>query len=71
MWTLELAKGGERMVEEMTEKELANFLLDKLSDLERVEHAPNRDDEIAYQKKYLLAKLQSLGVPTEEIVQHK
>ena len=56
------------MVDVMTEKELANFLLDKLSDLERVEHAPNRDEEIAYQKKYLLAKLQSLGVPTEEII---
>ena len=53
------------MGQEMTEKELANFLLDKLSDLERVEHSPNRDDEIAYQKKYLLAKLQSLGVPTD------
>ena len=55
----------------MTEKELASFLLDKLSDLERVEHATNRDDEIAYQKKYLLAKLQSLGIPTEEIVKHQ
>ena len=52
----------------MTEKELANFLLDKLSDLERVEHAADRDEEIAYQKKFLLAKLQSLGVPTEDIV---
>lgn len=61
-------KGGGGMAEEMTEKELANFLLDKLSDLERVEHAANRDDEIAYQKKYLLAKLQSLGVPVEEIL---
>lgn len=59
------------VLEAMTEKELASFLLDKLSDLERVEHATNRDDEIAYQKKYLLAKLQSLGIPTEEIVQHQ
>ena len=55
-------------MEGMTEKELANFLLDKLSDLERVEHAADRDEEIAYQKKFLLAKLQSLGVPTEDIV---
>lgn len=59
------------MVDTMTEKELANFLLDKLSDLERVEYASNKDEEIAYQKKYLLAKLQSLGVPTEEIVKHR
>ncbi|MEE1341328.1 MAG: hypothetical protein U0L23_01290 [Lachnospiraceae bacterium] len=51
----------------MTEKELANFLLDKLSDLERVEFAADRDKEIAYQKKFLLAKLQSLGVQTEDI----
>ncbi len=55
------------MNENMTEKELANFLLDKLSDLERVEFAADRDKEIAYQKKFLLAKLQSLGVQTEDI----
>lgn len=54
--------------EHMTENELASFLLDKLSDLERLENAPDRDAEIAYQKKYLLAKLQSLGIPTEKIV---
>ena len=43
----------------MTEKELANFLLDKLSDLERVEFAADRDKEIAYQKKFLEEKKKS------------
>jgi len=33
-------------------------------------NTPSFFEEIAYQKKYLLAKLQSLGVPTEEIVKH-
>ena len=45
------------MNENMTEKELANFLLDKLSDLERVEFAADRDKEIAYQK--LLKKIRN------------
>ena len=51
----------------MTEKEQATLLIDLYTDLQRIQAAPDRDAEIAYQLKIVLAKLQALGISTEEL----
>lgn len=53
--------------EYMTEKEQATLLIDLYSDLQRIKSAPDRDAEIDYQLKIALAKLQALGIATEDL----
>lgn len=52
---------------EMTEKEQATTLMDKFIDLQRIKAAEDRDKELAYQLKTTKAKLEALGVVTENL----
>lgn len=51
----------------MTEKEQATTLMDKFIDLQRIKAAEDRDKELAYQLKTTKAKLEALGVVTENL----
>ena len=53
--------------EEMTEKEQATNLIDKYIDLQRIKSAPDRDEEIEYQLRTTKAKLETLGIVTENL----
>ncbi|MBQ7447777.1 MAG: hypothetical protein IJV59_07475 [Eubacterium sp.] len=53
--------------EHMTEKEQATLLIDMYTDLQRIKSAPDRDAEIDYQLRITLAKLQALGISTEDL----
>lgn len=52
---------------EMTEKEQATNLMDKFIDLQRIKAAGDRDKEIDYQLKTTKAKLEVLGIVTENL----
>lgn len=51
----------------MTEKEQATILMDKFIDLQRIKAAQDRDKEILYQLKTTKAKLEALGIVTEDL----
>jgi len=51
----------------MTEKEQATILMDKFIDLQRIKASPDREKEIQYQLKTTKAKLEALGIVTEEL----
>ena len=53
--------------EEMTEKEQATNLIDKYIDLQRIKSAQDRDEEIEYQLRTTKAKLETLGIVTENL----
>lgn len=56
------------MVEDtMNEKELKDQVIKEFVNLQRVKSAPDRDAEIAYQERVLKARMQSLGIATEEL----
>ncbi|MCI5996577.1 MAG: hypothetical protein MRZ45_11645 [Blautia sp.] len=50
----------------MNEKELKDQVIKEFVNLQRVKSAPDRDAEIAYQERVLKARMQSLGIATEE-----
>lgn len=52
---------------EMTEKEQATNLMDKFIDLQRIKAAGDKDKEIDYQLKTTKAKLEVLGIVTENL----
>ena len=52
---------------EMTEKEQATSLMDKFIDLQRIKAAGDKDKEIDYQLKTTKAKLEALGIVTENL----
>ena len=52
---------------EMTEKEQATILMDKFIDLQRIKAAEDREKEIQYQLKTTKAKLEALGIVTEDL----
>ena len=54
-------------MEEMTDKEQATMLIDAFVNLQRIKAASNRDQEIDYQIKTTAAKLQALGIVTEDL----
>ena len=54
-------------VYEMTEKEQATILMDKFIDLQRIKAASDREKEIQYQLKTTKAKLEALGIVTEDL----
>ena len=54
-------------IQEMTEQVLADQVIQEYFNLQRIKHAVDRDKELDYQEKVLKARLQSLGVPTEEL----
>ena len=51
----------------MSEKELKDQVIKEFESLQRIKNAQDRDLEIAYQEKILKARMQSLGIPTEEL----
>ena len=51
----------------MTEKEQATILMDKFIDLQRIKAAKDREKEIQYQLKTTKAKLEALGIVTEDL----
>lgn len=61
-------KGGEYMAaDEMNEKELKDQVIKEFVNLQRVKSAKDRDAEIEYQEKILKTRMQSLGIPTEDL----
>lgn len=52
---------------EMTEKELKDQTIREYVNIQRIKHAENKEKELEYQEKVLKARLQSLGVPTEDL----
>ena len=54
-------------VREMTVKEQATILMDKFIDLQRIKAAADREKEISYQLKTTKAKLEALGIVTEDL----
>ncbi|MBR1877160.1 MAG: hypothetical protein IJ805_08645 [Lachnospiraceae bacterium] len=54
-------------VAEMTEKEQATLLIDNYSNLQRLKTAVDRDKELDYQLKLAKAKLEALGIVTENL----
>lgn len=52
---------------EMTEKEQATSLMDKFIDLQRIKAAEDKDKEVDYQLKTTKAKLEALGIVTENL----
>lgn len=55
------------MDERMTEKEQATALIDEYTRLQRIKAAKDRDEEINYQIKTTKAKLEALGIMTEDL----
>lgn len=52
---------------EMTEKEQAAIMIDIYTDLQRIQKADDRDKEISNQLRKAKAKLEALGVVTEDL----
>ncbi len=55
------------MNEAMNEKEQLTTLMDKYIDLQRIKAATDRDSEIEYQIRTTKAKLEAIGVMTENL----
>ena len=55
------------MDDELNEKELKDQVIKEFVNLQRVKAAVDRDAEIAYQEKVLKARMQSLGISTEDL----
>lgn len=54
-------------VMEMTEKEQIAILIDQYTDLQRIKAAENKEREIEYQIKTTKAKLEAMGIVTEDL----
>ena len=54
----------------MTEKEQAAMLIDSYINLQRIKSAPGKEKEVEYQIKTVRAKLETLGVMTENLDIH-
>lgn len=55
------------MDDEMNENELKDQVIKEFVNLQRVKSAEDRDAEIAYQENVLKARMQSLGIATENL----
>ena len=51
----------------MTEKEQAALLIDSYTNLQRIKAAQDKEKEIEYQIKVTKAKLEALGIITEDL----
>lgn len=51
----------------MTEKEQIAVLIDQYTDLQRIKFAEDREKEIEYQIKTTKAKLEAMGIVTEDL----
>ncbi len=57
-------------VDAMTEKEQMTMLIDNYTNLQRIKSAADKDKEVDYQIKAAKAKLEALGVVTEDLDIH-
>lgn len=55
------------MDQNMTEKEQATALIEEYAKLQRIKTAQDKDSEIDYQIKITKAKLEALGIVTEDL----
>lgn len=55
------------MSEDMNELELKEQAIKEFVNLQRLKTATDRDKELEYQEKVLKARLQALGIPTEDL----
>jgi len=53
---------------EMTEKEQAAIMIDIYTDLQRIQKAEDKDKELSNQLRKAKAKLEALGVVTENLI---
>lgn len=53
---------------EMTEKEQAVIMIDIYTDLQRIQKAQDREKELSNQLRKAKAKLEALGIVTENII---
>lgn len=62
-------KGGERMAQDMTDKELITITIDRYAELQRIKQANcnQENKELDYAIKLAVAKLSSMGVNVEDI----
>ena len=62
-------KGGERMVQEVSDKELITVTIDRYTDLQQIKKANggHENEMLDYLIKVTIAKLSSLGVNVEDI----
>ena len=51
----------------MTEAEQITTLIEEYAKLQRIKTAPDRDNELEYQIRITKAKLEAIGVVTEEL----
>ncbi|MCD7806997.1 MAG: hypothetical protein LUH19_06605 [Lachnospiraceae bacterium] len=54
-------------VMEMSDNELKEQLIREYVNIQRLKNSKDRDRELAYQEKVLKVKLQTLGIPTEDL----
>ncbi len=54
-------------VSEMTEKEQAAIMIDIYTDLQRIQKAEDKDKELSNQLRKAKAKLEALGIVTENL----
>lgn len=65
----DIPKGVEKMEEnkEMTEKEQIAILIDQYTDLQSIKAAEDKEKEVAYQIRAAKAKLETMGIVTEDL----
>lgn len=56
-----------RLNENMTEKEQIAILIDQYTDLQRIKAAENKEKEVEYQIRATKAKLEAMGIVTEDL----
>ena len=54
-------------IKEMTEKEQIAILIDQYTDLQRIKAAEDKEREVAYQIRATKAKLEAIGIVTEDL----
>lgn len=52
---------------QMTDKEQTTALIEEYAKLQRIKTAPDRDSEIEYQIRITRAKLEAIGIVTEDL----
>ncbi len=55
------------VIKEMTEKEQIAILIDQYTDLQRIKAATDIEKEVEYQIKTTKAKLEAMGIVTEDL----
>lgn len=63
-----LKEVGEMEVLDMTEKEQAAIMIDIYTDLQRIQKAEDKEKELNNQLRKAKAKLEALGIVTEDLI---